>query len=184
MRWSTFAIVTLLALVLQAGLRPLLGVPDALGVAPSFLLIEATFIGLLAPSATIAWAFLILGILADLQGGPVSGGVIVGPAAIGYLIGAYAVVQLRALVFRESAFTLAVMTFVVGVFVQLVIVALYTVRGVLPAGPIEGWTAADQLMDRFFELLYSAALALPVGFVLFRLLPLWGFPKVARSDRF
>jgi rod shape-determining protein MreD len=185
MSWLIFTLVVFVAFSLETGLQTLLAIPGPTGVAPSFLLVVAVFIGLLAPSTTVAWAFLIIGLLVDLQPGPVREGVILGPAALGYLVGGYTVVQLRTLVFRESVLTLAVMTFIVGVFIELVIVMLYTARGlpITPADPIAGWSAADRLKDGFLQLVYSAALAVPVGALLFRYAHIWAFPKGPRADR-
>lgn len=183
MNWLVFALITFAALVLETGLRTLFALGP--GVTPSFLLVIAVFIGLLAQPGVVVWSMLVLGVLTDIQGGPVAGGVIIGPAALGYLAGAYAVLQLRTLVFRESVFTLAVMTFVVGVFVQLVVVAMFTIRGlpIVPAEAIQGWSAAEQLVHRFLELLYSAVAAVPIGLVLFRFAGLWGFHHTPRSGR-
>jgi rod shape-determining protein MreD len=184
MRWLIFSLTIAAAYVLEVGLHTLLAVPrpDG-GVSPSFMLVVAVFVGLLAPSTTVAWAFLVVGLLVDIKGGPA--GVILGPAAVGYLVGGYAIVQLRTLVFRESVLTLAVMTFVIGVFIHLTIVMLYTLRGLpmIPADQVANWSAADQLLHRFLELVYSAAVAAPLGFVLFRYAGIWGFPKAPRSDR-
>lgn len=181
MNWLVFSLITFAALVLETGLRTLLALGTS-DVTPSFLLIVAVFIGLQAQPSIVVWSFLILGLLADLQGGPVAGGAILGPTALGYLAGAYAILQLRTLVFRESVLTLAVMTFVVGLFIQLVVVALFTLRGlpIVPAEAIEGWRPADQLVHRFLQLLYSAVLAVPVGFILLRFTGLWAFPHAGR----
>lgn len=181
MRWLIFTIAAFVAYVLETGLRNLLAIPDEAGAAPSFLLILAAFIGLMAPSPTVAWAALVLGLLTDLKTPLTSDGVLIGPAAVGFLAGGYALVQLRAMVFRESVLSLAVMTFTMGVFAQLVIVAILTVRGLTPAGPIEGWDAPTQLLHRFFDLLYTVALSIPLGVLLFRYVQVWGFPKVPRT---
>ena len=185
MNWLVFTLITFVALVLETGLRTLLALGPGVGVTPSLLLVIAVFIGLLAPPGVVVWSFLILGGLTDVISDPVQGGAIIGPAALGYLAGAYAVLQLRTLVFRESVLTLAVMTFVAGVFIQLVVVALYTIRGlsITPAEAIEGWSAANQLVHRFLQLVYSAVVAIPVGYVLFRFVSLWGFPHAPRAGR-
>jgi len=178
MRWTVFLIFAYLFLAVEIGLDRLL---EYGGVSPSFLLILGVFVGLSAPRMTVVWTMLILGLLTDLTyGHTMSDGRLLwltGPATLGYLCGALVVLQLRALVVRESAISLAVMVFVVGVFVHLVVVAILTLRG-LPwptASPIADWSAADELAGRFFELLYSAILALPLGFVLARTEPLFAF---------
>ena len=173
MNWILFTILTYLFLLMQQGLTTLLGVPDAQGVSPDFLLIFAVFVGIQAPSRKVAWAMLAIGICANLLPGPVAGGPILGPEALGYLAGAFAVLQLRTLVFRESVISLAIMVFVVGIFIQLVTVALYTGRGlpILLGQPVPHWNASNELFHRFWMLLYSAIAAIPVGLVLLKLAP-------------
>lgn len=180
MRWLIFSIFAYAMLAAQVGLRSLVSVG---GVSPQFLLILAVYVGLMAPSAVVPWALLVLGLLVDLAPGNAHGLSLVGPAALGYLAGAYAVLQLRTLVFRQSVITLTALVLVAGVFVHLVIVALLTVRGVpWPLGePVPGWSAADQLVQRFLSLLYTAVWAMPVGVVLFRTTPLWGFAGKSRG---
>ncbi|MFA9478716.1 hypothetical protein ACERK3_10445 [Phycisphaerales bacterium AB-hyl4] len=182
MNWLIFIIAAYVLLALESGLRLLLQV---WGVSPSLLLVLAVYVGLMAPSAVVPWAFLILGLLTDLQPGPVRDGTVIGPAALGYLAGAYVVLQLRGMVFRESVLALAVLVLVVGIFVQLVYVALLTARGMgmLTAEPIVGWSTPDQLAHRFVMLLYTAVAAVPLGFVLFRTAGAWGFANRARTER-
>lgn len=184
MNWLTFAIFAFAAYVLETSLRSLFAIGDS-GVSPNLLLILMTFVGLMAPATTVLWASIVCGLLVDLQGGATLEPVL-GPAALGFLLAGYAVLQLRGLVFRESAATLVVMTFVAGVFAQLAIVMIYGLRNaaITPAEPIPGWDAATQLYHRFFVLLYSAAAAAPVGWVLFRFAGAFGLHHhKARNDR-
>ncbi len=184
MNWLIFSLTAYLVLALEKGFRALWGIPDETGVTPSLTLILMVFIGLSAAPMSVAWAALILGVLVDLQ--PTTGAIaILGPAAIGYLVGAYAVVQLRNLLFRESILTLAIMVFAVGLFVNLTEVAIYSFRGLsfLAADPMPEWSAFDELARRFVALLYSAVVALPMGWLLFKLQPLWGFGPAARAER-
>ena len=172
MNWIVFAIVAYVCLALQEGLRPLLSIGTA---SPCLLIVLAVYVGLHASSATVVWAWLALGVCIDLTSTTVPG--IVGPAAVGYLAGAFAVIQLRTLVFRESVVTLAALVLVCGIFVELVVVAMYTLRGVgfLTGEPIPGWDGSDQLVHRFLVLVYSAVAAVPLGPVLFRVGPFMGF---------
>jgi cell shape-determining protein MreD len=185
MNWLIFILITYLFLLMQTGLTALLGMPDAKGVSPDFLLILAVYVGLLAPAKTVAWSMLAIGIIANLLPGPIPQGPILGPEALGYLAGAFAVIQLRTLVFRESVITLAIMVFVVGIFIQLVTVALYTTRGLpfLLGDPVPAWSASRELVDRFLMLLYSAAVAVPLGIVLIRLRSAFNFTPGQRSER-
>ncbi len=181
MNWLVFTITAYIFLLLQVGLTSLMGIPDAQGVSPNFLLILAVYIGLLAPTKTVAWGMLALGLLSNL----LPGRPVLGPEALGYLAGAFAILQLRTLVFRESVVSLVIMVFVVGIFIQLVTVALYTARGLpfLLGDPIPAWNATDQLFRRFLELLYSAAIAIPLGFILIRLNTAFRFTTSARGER-
>jgi rod shape-determining protein MreD len=187
MRWLIFIIFAFAALVLELGLRNLLKLELAGDASPGFVLILAVFIATWAPPRVALWSGLILGLLLDLttpfmhEDGAY---MLMGPAALGYLLGSYAVVQLRGLMYRDSPFALAALVFLGGIFVHLMIVAVLTVRG-LPflAYPIPGWDAPSQLYHRFWELLYSAIVAVPIGFVLLRTLPLWAFEGVKASRR-
>ncbi len=185
MNWLVFVITSYLFLLLQMGLKPLLGIPDAYGASPNFLLILAVFVGLSAQTKTVAWGMLTLGILANLIPGPEVSGTILGPVALGYLAGAFAILQLRTLVFRESVISLAIMVFFVGIIIQLVTVMLYTGRG-LPLflnEPIPNWSAIDELFQRFWELLYSAVAAVPLGIILMQLQPSFKFTASQRGER-
>ena len=185
MNWLVFALVTYAALVLQQGLGALLAVPmPGVGeLTPSLLLIVLVFVALHAPAWSAVWAGLVLGLLADLQPGPMPEARLIGPHALGFLAGAYALLQLRGMVFRQSIITFAALTLTAGVFVTLVSVALLTVRGLpWPLGePIPGWHAADQLVHRFLELIYTTLLSIPLGTLLARGMRLWAFPE--RTDR-
>lgn len=185
MNWLVFGLAAYFTLALEVGLRTLLAVPGPDGVAPSLLLVLAIYIGLMAPSHVVPWAMLALGVLVDLRPGTAPELTLIGPAALGYLAGAGVILHLRSLVFRESVVTLTALVFATGLFIQLVIVALYTARGLpmLTGQPVEGWRAADQLVHRFFVLLYSTAVAIPLGAALLRTTPIWGFTGRGRGER-
>lgn len=171
----TFVITAYAAVSIQAGLAPLWGVPHGGSQAtPSLLLILTCFLALMAPSLTAVWSAVILGLLADA----LSAVPLVGPHALGFALGAYVVLQLRGLVFRESVLTLAFMTLAAGVFAHLGAVALIAIRSIplTPGGAVEGFVAADELVGRFFDVLYTAAASVPVGWLLFRTASWWGFP--------
>ncbi|MEM8736923.1 MAG: rod shape-determining protein MreD [Planctomycetota bacterium] len=183
MNWITFGITTYVCFALQSALGPAWSVGS--GVSPNLLLILAVFVGVSARRAVVPWAMLTLGVLLDLLPGPLVGpGVIVGPQALGYLAGAYAVLQLRNLVFRESVFTLVVMVFAVGGFAALVETLVYALRGLpwLADQPL-GWSTTEQLWRRLQELLYTAVVALPLGFLLGASRRLWGFSSRPQGDR-
>ena len=188
MRWPIFLIFAFVTLVLELGLKHLIYVGESTyWITPSFLLVLGAFLSMWAPSRHVLWAMLVLGLLVDLQppgipvGDSVSATNIIGPFALGYLFAGYAALQIRGLMYRETPLAIAAMTFALGIFVNLVGVALLTFRGLpLPflSDPIPGWSAADQLFHRFLELIYSAVLAVPLGFLLLRTYPIWGFDAV------
>lgn len=185
MNWLVFALVAYLMLALEVGLRTLLALPGPDGVAPSFVLVLAIYIGLMAPGSAVPWAMLVLGLLTDLKPGTAPQITILGPAALGYLVGAAVVLHLRTLVFRESVITITALVFVTGVLIQLVIVGLYTARGLgwLTGQPLEGWNVADQLVHRFLMLLYTTLLAVPIGSLLLSTTPIWSFAARGRGER-
>jgi len=179
MRWPVFAIFAYLTLTLEQSLRTLLA---SNYVCPSFLLILMVFISSWAPTMTTLWAAMILGLLVDLSHPVLPANhaidvVLIGPAALGYLTGSYVTILLRGMFFRSSPLTIGVLVLIAGAFTHLVIIALLTIRGLpwLIAEPLRGWSAADQLVASFFELLYSAAVAIPLGYCLVRLRWVWGF---------
>ncbi len=190
MRWIVFAILVYVTLALQEGLRTLLYV-EAGGVlvSPSFALVLAVFVGLWAQPWVAVWAWLILGVLSDLEPLAVRGGgsvVLVGPMSLGFLAGAYVTLQLRAVLNRESVVALAAAVLVAGLFVHLVAVALLNLRG-LPwqlGEPVGGTSGLGQLLYRTLELLYSAVLSIPLGLVLRRLRPFLGLDTQAARGIF
>jgi rod shape-determining protein MreD len=187
MRWFVYAIFAFLALVLDIGLRRLLKLEVVSEPSPSFVLIVAVFVAMWAPPRAAMWSGLIIGLLVDLSSlspTEADGYALIGPAALGFMLGSYAVVQLRGLMYRDSPLALAALVFLGGVFVHLMIVAVLTVRGLPMFGyPVSGWSAATQLYERFWVLLYTAIVAVPVGYVLLRTQPIWGFEGVKGGRR-
>lgn len=179
-----FAIATYLVLVLQIGLRPLLALPELGpgGVTPDLILIFLVWIGLMAPGSVVMWVALLLGVLVDATQGPIHGAQVLGPTTLGYVAGGLALLQLRGIVVRESVLTLAVSTLFVGIFVYLVIILVFTLRGLL-IEPIVGWNTADQMVRGFQTLIYTVIVSVPMGLILFRAQPLFSFPR-PRSDRY
>jgi rod shape-determining protein MreD len=187
MRWFLFAIFAFVALVLDIGLKKLLRIEIAAGASPSFVLIVSVFVAMWAPPRVAMWSGLVVGLLVDLSSlspTEADGYALIGPAALGFMLGSYAVVQLRGLMYRDSPLALAALVFLGGVFVHLMIVAVLTVRGLPMFGyPVSGWSAATQLYERFWVLLYTAIVAVPVGFLLLKTQPFWGFEGVKGGRR-
>lgn len=180
MNWPLFAITAYLVYALQQGLGHLWQLN---GVEPLLPLILLVFIGLQASATTVAWAAIVLGLLVDIETQQVTN--LVGPWALGFLAASYALVQLRNLLFRDSVITIAIMSFVAGIFAILVTTILYAMRGIpqLTGEGLADFSAADKLVDGFFLLLYTAALSLPVGYLLLKTKDFWGFSPRGRGMR-
>ena len=185
MNWLVFVVISYLALVLQLGLKPvwMISLGGVGELSPSLMLIVVVYVALHAPTWVALWCALGLGLVVEMTASPMPGAVLVGPVTLGYLAAAYAVLQLRGMVFRESLIAFIVLVLIGGLFQELVAVALLSMREVpWPLGEvIPGWSAADQLMHRFLELLYTAALAIPLGLGLMASRPLWRF--AGRAER-
>ena len=181
MNWLIFLLMSYAALALEAGLRELWVVGTA---APSLALVLAVYVGLLAPASVVPWAWLALGVAADLQPGPLPQGPIIGPMALGYLTAGLMVLQLRKLLFRESILAMVACVLAGGAVAHLVAVGLLSLRGAGDAvGEPMAAFAASQLAGRAVELVYTAAVALPVGWLLLRTTGLWGFANRSRGER-
>ncbi len=177
-----FAVAAYIFLALQLGLAPAWTVG---AVTPNLLLILAAFVGVSASRTTALVALLILGLLLDLQPGPLrDSGVILGPHALGYLIGGYAVLQLRGMLFRESIITIVVMVAVIGSFSALVETVIYTFRGLpwLANDPLS-WRVSCQLAYECREIFYTALVAVPVGVMLLTSRRWWGFAGRGKNER-
>lgn len=192
MRWSIFAVFAYLALVLQSAV-PVMFEMRAWEVKPepSIVVVLMVFIAMGAPQTIALWSALILGLLVDMTSPlPIVTAMqetrdvaLPGPYALGYVTGAYAVLQIRGMAFRDSPFALAIMVFAAGLFVHLVSVSLISFRAlpIHPSDAIPNWHAADELVAAFFNLLYTTLLAIPLGFLLIKSDPLWGFPSQRTS---
>ena len=179
MNWLAFAITTYVLLAVQTAFSGAVAVG---GASPNLLLVLAVFVGTSARANVVLWSLLVLGVLLDLQPGPLTGaGVLVGPHALGLLVAALALLQLRNLLFRDSVFTLVLLTLVAGGFAALVEVAVYGLRGLwFLANEPTPWRATEHLGRRLLDVIYSAAVAVPLGLVLNRTRPWWGFTKGRR----
>ncbi|MBL4699813.1 MAG: hypothetical protein JKX85_01010 [Phycisphaeraceae bacterium] len=170
MSWVFFIIMTYVLVAFETGLGSLFVVGDS--VLPNLLFILGIFISIYAPQSTTLWAMLILGVITDLvfpiQGvGPVSDFVLVGPNAAGFMLGGWVALQLRG-IFRRSLPGIVMTVMIAFFFSQLLVVAILTMRG-LPwpiAEPVAGWSAADELVRRFWCLLYTMLLSVPLIYLL------------------
>ena len=177
-----FLAAAYLAYAFQGGLAPLWTVRDT---TPSLLLILLVFVGLNAPRVATLTAALVLGLLMDLRPGPLANGaVLVGPNALGYLAAGYATLQLRNFLFRQSVITLVVLILTAGALSGLVEILLLGLRGLpLLAGEPMTWSATTQLLLRGRSLLYTAALAIPLGLLLGLSRKWWSFTARGRGEK-
>ena len=173
MNWLIFTLFAYVTYVLQAGLAPVWTLGER--TEPRLLLILLVYIAMQASPTTVAFAALALGALHDIRQTSVPG--LIGPWALGYLAAGYVLLQLRNLLFRDSVFTVAIMSLVAGVFAYLVSTALYALRGVsfLLGQPVAEFSAANAMFQGFFDLLYTAVVALPVGYLLIQSHKVWDF---------
>ncbi len=175
MRWWIFAILAYLALALEVSLRDVLEI-GATGVAPSFVIIYATFIALNAPGRSALWCALILGLGMDLLNTAGDGTYIIpGPYALGLAFACALLLQLRTMVLHRNLTTLAFCVLLAAVFAHIVVIALFTIRGWID--PF-AWSPGSELLRRLGIALYSAALALPLGVVNPLLTKLHDFPQM------
>lgn len=184
MRWTVFAFFAYVFLAFDMGLRPMLEIGSGeRGVAPSFLLILMVWVAMMGPGHAVRWAALILGLLLDLgstyatSGGGVA--VVAGPHALGFVLGAALAVQLRGLVYRRHPFHTGVLTLLSGACAFVPAVFLLTMRRIISTGVdsehVIAWNASDQLVNAFLTVVYSAVVAVPVGWALNRVAGLFGF---------
>jgi hypothetical protein len=195
MRWHVFLLALYLMLALEAGLRLLFAMPGPQGVSPSFLLILAVYVGLNAPPTTVAWAMLVIGLMADLSPvGPGDAGgqaMLIGPCCLAYFVGGMMLVRLRGMVFRRSPLAMAALVLAVGTVIHVTVVLVFTFRGWFTWGvfggdggdAIAGWSFAGQFARRLLEVAYTAVLAVPLGMLLNRVEPWWGFVPVRNMSR-
>lgn len=180
MTWPTFAFFLYFLLAFEVGLRDSLAI-GAMQVAPSFMLVYIVFVASNARVWVAVWAALIAGLFVDLLSTYVVGGearVVLGPNALGFVAGALLTIELRSVLYRRHPLTVAVQTLLAGIAVHLIVVFLLSVRQVfarLIAGNDIGFSAGDEFVLRFFTLLYTVVVAVPLGFVLNRLAPLFNF---------
>ena len=186
MNWAVLAIAAVLGLVLDQSVLDGLALDrldpaSARQIKPSFCGMLAVFVALGAPRMPALWACFILGMLLDLSLpltlAPDRAFYLVGPHALGYVAGGWLVVKGKAMVFRQRPLTMGVMTFGLLLVVHVVVVILYQIR-VWHPGQEVCWTdgsVGGALFRRALGALYSGLFAIPVGWLLVKSMPLWGF---------
>lgn len=198
MRWPVFLIAAFLFLALDSGFMGLLTLHRMGGIAPHIVFALVVFICLFANKLSALWACLVLGVLMDITLPPRGAGGLafgagqtvnlIGPHALGALLAGYCIVQMRTMVFRQRALTIGVLTTAATFIAGLVAIALYIIRswyGEPITYPTEG-SAFAEIFRHMGIALYSGLVAIPVGWILLRTLPVWGFQSTLsrRSTNF
>ncbi len=185
MRWRVLVIAALLAVVFDQSMAGLIEVGS---IRPSLLAIVALYVSLWAPRMIALWSCFALGLLADLTSAlpypPAQVVYLVGPHAIGFSFGCALVLQIRAMVMRRQLVAMCVLS---GVFVaaaSIIVISIYTARSWFPefAPEFAEFRPAGELFRRVAAALYTAIIALPVGYVLLRWQKLWSFQTLAAGN--
>lgn len=187
MRWSLAITLIVVASALDVSLAPMFSV---WGAAPSLTLALVSFLALLAERRAAISAALLAGALADLTDPAISGPVaplyLIGPHALGLALGVSAVIQIRGALKKRSLLVLMTATVAVGMLSGVVWTFLWALRGWFPQGstPWSDGSALGALGGESLAAALSACAALPVGWVLLKLMPWWSFPATAGGARF
>lgn len=182
MNWLIFGLFGYLFLAMHLGLAALFQVETNWGlVVPQFTLMYAVYIGFFAPRGAVMWAWALLGFALDLLSVYAHGAVLIGPYTLGMLAGALVVVQLRTMVMRTHPISHAFCVGACGLGVELAAVGVMAVRSFYDAVP--GGSPLGMLGVRLLAVGYTALLALPVAWVLVRLLPVFSFQGVKLGRR-
>lgn len=180
MRWAVYAVFGIVAIAIETSLTQVFTLHSIGSVQPSVTICLLTFIAMFAPRHTALWSCWLLGLFVDLRPiprGPLEMITLIGPNALGYTFACYVILQVRAMLYRRSVLTIALMSFTSYLAASLVVVAIYSIRRWYPEDPLY-WTdlsATGELLLRLGDAAYSFLLALPLGWVLLTLSPLWGF---------
>ena len=160
MNWIAFAACAWLCFGLEIGLKSALSLGPA-GVAPSFVIPLAVFIGLSAPALHVLWGSLLLGLLMDLTW--MRDHMTVGPYALGFLLASYITLNVRGLMIGRNPVTMTVMSIVFAAIVALVVSGATAARYWLwGAGAISD----ASLPPRLGSALYTGATGLMMFFLL------------------
>ncbi|MEO1007821.1 MAG: hypothetical protein AAFX79_04600 [Planctomycetota bacterium] len=178
MNWIAFGVVGYGLLGIERGARDALAIGP---VQPSFLLPLAVYVALSAPPVQALWACLLIGLAIDLTGpwSASAGGVqpLIGAHALGYVLLAQLALMVRGKLVRNHLATMAVLAFIGGIAINIVVVALLALQRLYGSGiatePLE------RLVVQLGASAYTAFLAVPMGFALAAMAPLFGFQSTA-----
>lgn len=173
MRWPVVVMVGYVLVGLQMGLVNeflRLGHTNAV---PSLIVPFVVFVALFAPPLPALWTALLLGLTIDLASPRGTGVIIAGPHALGFTLAAYLVITVRPIMMRRNPLTLMVLSIIASALAQLVVVAIFSFRGIYP-DPF-AWFPMRELIERLLSSLYTGATGLLLAFVLFPTMPMFGF---------
>ncbi len=173
MRWPVFIIFAFLAVVAQLSVRNAFTLYSIRGISPDFVAALAVFVALFANRSAALWACWTLGLLVDLAPPDGSTYHLIGPHALGYAAGGYLVLQLRSMVFRRRAITMGFLTFLALIAASLVAVMLLSIRSWYPNEL--AYAPLNDLGRRVLIAVYSGVVAIAIGWLLNKSVPLWGF---------
>lgn len=177
MRIGVFIVSLLLVVVIDTRLMEMLRIGS---IVPGLAGTLAVFLVLAAPRRSALWACLSIGLLLDFNveaiymGSPYH---LIGPYTLGFLFGANLILPLRSMVFNRNPLTFGLLTFLFLIAVTVVYVALWRIRGYY-ADTLPVWGTAGAMTEfgrLFFWALYSGGIAIPVGWLLVKTTPVWGF---------
>lgn len=178
MRLGVFVIFLVVAIVVDTRFMEALRIGP---VIPSIAGTLAVFLVLSAPRQSALWACLALGLLLDFSDVALFDGVypyhLIGPYTLGFLFGANLILPMRAMVFSRNPLTFGLLTFFFLLGVTIVYLALWQVRGFYDGSPPPWGDGGvfNELGRRLLWSLYSGLIAIPVGWMLVRSAPIWGF---------
>ncbi len=173
MRWTILLLVAAVVLGLQQAVQASLAVGQT-SIAPSFAIPLVVFVALFASPMSAMWTALLIGLAIDLASPRGTGDLIVaGPNALGYLIGAYFVLTVRALMYRRNPLTLMVLSIIACMLAEVFVVAVHSIRAMY--SDAYAWSGLTQLGQRMLGALYTGIAGLVMSFVLFPMIPLFGF---------
>ena len=149
MRWLTYAVLTVVALTLQAALAPWM---ELFAARPDFLLIVVVFLSLYAPLSDAIAAAWILGACADLMTIERFGLI-----ALSYGLTAIIVTSIREYLFRYRVATQAVVALTTCLLVRTVWTVYYHRLYASPGPLLRDWLIGGVIVS-----IYTASLA-PIG---------------------
>ena len=178
MRLGLFGLFAFIALILQMTLMDLVSIG---GARPSLLAILGLFVALWAPRHLTLWCCFALGLLIDLTTPIVfekfGSQYLIGPYALGMSFAAVMMLNLRTMVMRRQVFAFSILAFVFAVSVSIVVVAVFMVRSWFPEHSPEftGFSASGELVSHLAAGVYTAIVAVPLGWLLLKTSGMWHF---------